>query len=79
MVKPTLPQEIAIHFPADVLRVINSFVPHTPKTQSPDGSPSLKRELARLQSKMLSQRSAMYMYELEDFMLDGYCRKNSNC
>jgi hypothetical protein len=79
MVKPTLPQEIALQFPVDVLRVINSFVPHTPKIVTPDGSPSLKRELLRLQNKMLSQRSAMYMYELEDFMLDGYCRKNSNC
>lgn len=77
MVKPTLPQEIATQFPVDVLRVINSFVPHTPKVVTPEGSPSMKKELARLQRARLG--SAMYLYELEDFMLDGYCRKNSNC
>lgn len=77
MVKPTLPQEIAMQFPVDVLRYINSFVPHTPKTRSPNGSPSMKRELARLQTKMLSQHSAMYMYDLEDFILDGYSRKSN--
>ena len=71
-----------MNLPVDVIRVIYSFVPHkpssktgTPNTQSPHNSPSLQKELSRLQTKFLSGKSAMFMYELEDFVLDGYCSK----
>jgi hypothetical protein len=76
MVKPILPREISSVLPVDVIRVIYSFVPHTPPSSN-ENSPSLKKELARLQSKALSNKSAMFLYELEEFALDGYCRKNS--
>jgi hypothetical protein len=78
MVKPILPREISMNLPADVLRVIYSYVPHKPKVKTPEGSPSLQKELSRLQSKFLSGKSAMFMYELDDFMLDGYCSKQDN-
>jgi hypothetical protein len=77
MVKPQLPREISMNLPIDVLKVISSFVPHTPKVRSPETSPSMQKELNRLQSKFLSGKSAMFMYELETFELDGYCRKSS--
>lgn len=75
MVKPILPREISMNLPTDVLRVIYSFVPHKVKVPSPGGSPSYQKELNKLQSKFISSRSAMYMYELSEFMLDGYCHK----
>ena len=78
MVKPILPREISMNLPADVLRVIYSYVPHKPKVKTPEGSPSLQKELARKQTKFLSGKSAMFMYELDDFMLDGYCNKQNN-
>jgi hypothetical protein len=62
--------------PVDIVRVIYSFVPHTPPSSS-ESSPSLKKELARIQTKFLSGKSAMFLYELEEFALDGYCRKGS--
>ena len=80
MVKPVLPEEIASFIPCDVLRVIYSYVPHTPKpspSSSPNSSPSLQRELKRIQMKHLSGKSAMYMYDFEDFVLDGYSRKRN--
>jgi hypothetical protein len=67
-----------MNLPADVLRVIYSYVPHKPKVKTPEGSPSLQKELSRIQSKFLSGKSAMFMYELDDFMLDGYCSKQNN-
>lgn len=78
MVKPILPHEISMNLPADVLRVIYSYVPHKPKVKTPEGSPSLQKELMRLQSKYLSGKSSMFMYDLDDFILDGYCSKNNN-
>jgi len=75
MVKPLLPQTISSSLPVDVVRVIYSFVPHMPKVATPGSSPNLQKELARLQSKNLNGCSPMYMYELDDFLLDGYGQK----
>lgn len=77
MVKPILPREITQHLPTEIIRAIYSFVPHTPKVLTPEGSPSMKKELAKLQSKALVGKTPMYMYELEEFKLDGYSRKGS--
>jgi hypothetical protein len=76
MVKPVLPREISSYLPVDVVRVIYSYVPHMPKPiETPGSSPNLQKELNRLQSRHLNGASNMYMYELDDFMLDGYCQK----
>jgi len=40
------------------------------KRQTPSSSPSLQKELTRIQTMKLKGKSAMYMRELEDFMLD---------
>jgi len=70
MVKPILPREISMNLPVDVIRSIYSFVPHMPNTQSPKTSPSLQKELIRIQTASLNKKSAMFMYELVDFVLD---------
>jgi hypothetical protein len=70
MVKPQLPEHINKMFPIDVVKLIYSFVPHLEKVPSPKGSPSLERELRRIQSKFMKGKSSMYMNELEDFVLD---------
>lgn len=70
MVKPLLPEHISKMFPVDVVKNIYSFVPHLVKIPSPKGSPSLERELRRIQSKCFKGKSAMYMNELDDFVLD---------
>jgi len=72
MVKPQLPEDIQILFPLELVRLINSFVPHIKKTPSPKTSPSLQRELARLQTKNLRGKSPTYMRGLDDFVLDIY-------
>jgi hypothetical protein len=70
MVKPILPREISMNLPVDVIRSIYSFVPHMPNTPSPKTSPSLQKELIRIQTSSLIKKSAMFMYELVDFVLD---------
>lgn len=75
MVKPLLPHTVSSALPVDVLRVIYSFVPHMPKQLTPGSSPNLQKELTRLQTKNLNGCSPMYMYELDDFLLDGYGQK----
>ena len=83
MVKPRLPEQIEKLFPNDVIRVINGYVPHLDKVPSPKTSPSLQRELTRIQTKHLAGKNAMYMSDLDDFVLDDqhswyYNKKTSN-
>jgi len=72
MVKPELPEDIQLLFPIELVRLINSFVPHYPKKVSPKTSPSLQKELTRIQSKCFRGKSSMYMMEFDDFILDRY-------
>jgi hypothetical protein len=70
MVKPRLPDSIAKLLPLDVIWYISTFVPHREKRQTPSSSPSLQKELTRIQTMKLKGKNAMYMRELEDFLLD---------
>lgn len=70
MVKPRLPEEIEQLLPDDVVKYIYRYVPHLEKLITPKSSPSLERELKRIQMKTLMGKSAMYMKELEDFLLE---------
>ena len=70
MVKPRLPDSIAKLLPLDVIWYISTFVPHLEKRQTPSSSPSLQKELTRIQTINLKGKSAMYMRDLEDFLLD---------
>jgi len=72
MVKPRLPEQIELIFPVELVRIINSYVPHLDKVPSPKTSPSLQRELTRIQGKSLAGKNAMYMRDLDDFILDRY-------
>jgi hypothetical protein len=70
MVKPRLPEQIEEQLPEDVIKYIYRYVPHLDKIKTPTTSPSLERELKRIQIKTLQGKSTMYMKELEDFILE---------
>lgn len=67
--RPKLPPSIENLFPEDVLSHIYSYVPHTPK-KKPKHSPSLQKELHKIQNVHLSGKSGMYMRDLLEFCLD---------
>ena len=73
--KPQLPPCLCDQLPDDVLNLIQSFVPHLPKPKpvkprsSPSLSPSAERDLRLIQSKALRGMDAMYMRDLDDFIL----------
>lgn len=66
--KPELPKEIQKLFPVEIIRHIRSFVPHTPKSIPP--SPSLLRELERIQRSPLRGKNEMYLRTFDDFILE---------
>lgn len=75
--KPQLPPEIQEKLPHEIVDHIMKFVPHSPKpkktspTMSPCAySPTLEKELRRIQHMTLKGKSADYMRDLEDFILD---------
>jgi hypothetical protein len=69
--KPQLPHDVKMKLPKEIVSLIQSFVPNYEKEPPPKTpSPSLQRELARIQKISLKGRSGMYMREYEDFMLD---------
>ena len=72
--KPQLPPCLCDQLPDDVLRLIQTFVPHLPKpkpvkTRSPSLSPNAERDLRIIQSKALRGLDAMYLRDLDDFIL----------
>ena len=66
--KPKLPDEISRTLPTDLLRHIYSFVPPLPPV-TPKHSPSLQRELERIQRSPLRGKNEMYLKGFEDFIL----------
>ena len=80
--KPQLPECLCALLPDDVLGVINSFVPHLPKPKknkrkgsidstasSVSLSPNAERDLRMIQRRALKGMDAMFMRDLEDFVL----------
>jgi hypothetical protein len=67
--RPTLPPEIERIFPTDVLKHIYSFVPYE-RERKPSHSPTLQKELQKIQSCTLKGKSGTYMKGLDDFCLD---------
>jgi hypothetical protein len=65
-----LPEAIEQLYPEDIIKHIYSYIPYPKKQSSPNSSPSLQKELQKIQSIKLSGKSAMYMKDLEDFLLD---------
>jgi len=70
MVKPRLPDSIAKLLPLDVIWYISTFVPHREKRQTPSSSPTLQKDLKRLQNMKLKGKNEMYLRDLEEFLLD---------
>lgn len=66
--KPQLPDEIRLKFPSEIIHIISSFVPHLPPKKQT--SPSLQRELKRLQCSPLRGKNEMYLKGFDDFVLD---------
>lgn len=53
----------------DVVREIDKFFPY-PKKKKESVSPSMQKELHKIQTITLHGKSAMYMKDLIDFVLD---------
>lgn len=64
-----LPQEIKDTLPDDIVGHILSFLPKQSKKKK-QISPSIQRELERLQKITLKGKSGMYLREFGDFILD---------
>lgn len=56
--------------PDELIYVINSFIPRPPKKKKQTISPSMQKELTKIQTLSLKGKNAMYMRDLEDFCLD---------
>ena len=67
--RPKLPGPIEDELPDYVLGIIYSYVPHT-KRPKKEHSPSLQRELERIQNIQLKGKSANYMKGFSGFCLD---------
>lgn len=69
MDRPRLPYVIEQQLPEDIVKHIYSYIPY-PKKKKVEHSPSLRRELTRIQSVELKGKCGMYMSGLDDFCLD---------
>lgn len=69
--RPKLPRCMEDLLPDTVLDIIYSYVPHTKRPRKKH-SPSLQRELERIQNLELSGKSANYMKGLSEFVLNDY-------
>jgi hypothetical protein len=67
--KPKLPSAIELLLPEDVVWYIYKFVPHH-KKQKKEHSPSLQKELQRIQTLQLHGKSGTYMKGFNEFCLD---------
>lgn len=67
--KERLPREIELIFPPEIVHVIYSYLPHLPP-KAPPNTPAYTtlKAFERVQSP---KHPAMYMFGLEDFLLDG--------
>jgi len=64
-----LPQEIKDKLPDDIVNLILSYLPK--KKKKGHISPSLQRELEKLQKLTLKGKCGMYLREFGDFSLDS--------
>ncbi len=70
--KPRLPREIELLFPPEIVHEMYKFLTKedSPKPPSYSSSPQFAKEMKKLQCKALRGKSATYLRELEDFLLD---------
>lgn len=67
--RPRLPRELELLLPSELVHVIYQYVPHMEK-ERPHHSPTLQKELQKLQTLNLRGKSANFMKGLDDFCLD---------
>ena len=67
--RPRLPREIELMLPSELVHVIYQYVPHM-KKESPHHSPTLQKELRKIQTLSLKGKSQTFMKDLDDFCLD---------
>jgi hypothetical protein len=67
--KPRLPSEIEAILPDDILIMISKYLEHLRKPKIKPASPSLQKELVKLQSYDLFGKNEMYLRDLDDFIL----------
>ena len=72
--KPRLPKEIELYFPSVVIHEIYTYLtkhdsPPSSRT-SYQNSPTFLKDIAKIQNMKLRGKSAMYMQDLDDFLLD---------
>jgi hypothetical protein len=67
--RPRLPRELELLLPSELVHVIYQYVPHMEK-ERPRHSPTLQKELQKLQNLTLKGKSANFMRGLDDFCLD---------
>jgi hypothetical protein len=67
--RPKLPRVIEDNLPDYILGIIYSYVPHV-KRPKKKHSPSLQRELERIQHLQIKGKSANYMKGFSGFCLD---------
>jgi len=68
MIKQSPAYVLRSRIPIDVIYVINSYIPRPPKKKPV--SPTLQKELQKIQSFELKGKNGMYMKGLDDFLLD---------
>lgn len=57
-------------FPTEIVKLIHQFAPKPKKKKSPPCSPSLQKELQRIQLLNLKGKNNMYLRNFDDFCLD---------
>jgi hypothetical protein len=67
--RPRLPREIELMLPSELVHVIYQYVPHMEK-ERPHHSPTLQKELQKIQTLSLKGKSQTFMKDLDDFCLD---------
>lgn len=70
MIKFSIAYELETILPLDLIYVIDSFLPRPVKEKKKQVSPSLEKELRRIQNIELRGKRGTYMRHLEDFLLD---------
>lgn len=68
--KPRLPHEVQEIFPVEIVRLIHSFVPHLPKQETPTMSPSLQKQITKIQRSPLKGKKETYLTGFDEFVLD---------
>lgn len=67
--KPRLPPALEARFPSHILHLVYAYVPaESPKSKP--ASPQLQKDLLKIQKAKLKGTCPMYMYDLDDFLLE---------